>query len=400
MTAHLSRIPKLRRHSSGLAFVEFLGERHYSPFVHGTEEARQWYGAFLAQLTTGGPEAALQFLRQGRRASEPVAAEPLSLVELIAVYTENLEGPDGTRPVEHLARPVMKLMRLTWGRDPAASFGPAKLRQLQRFLLSKRWTRKSINRGCQIARNVFRFGVAEELIPPSVWHALQAVQWLRRGESKAPEAVPVAPVPLEHVEAALAHMPPQVAGIVRVTLLSAARTGEICRMRVQDLDMSGDVWEFRPADHKGAWRGRERIVYLGPKAQAVIRPFLVLDRDAPIFRLRDAMEALLAERHSRRATPLSCGNVPGSNRKASPKREPGEFFTTAVVRDTIHRACDAAGVPRWNPHQLRHAAATAIRREFGLDTARAVLGHTDATTATIYAERDATLTRAVALKQG
>ena len=35
-------------------------------------------------------------------------------------------------------------------------------------------------------------------------------------------------------------------------------------------------------------------------------------------------------------------------------------------------------IPHWHPNQLRHNAATRLRREFGLDMARAVLGHSSA----------------------
>ena len=44
---------------------------------------------------------------------------------------------------------------------------------------------------------------------------------------------------------------------------------------------------------------------------------------------------------------------------------------------------------RWHPHQLRHNAATEIRKAFGLDAAQLALGHASAQiTDAIYAERD------------
>ena len=44
---------------------------------------------------------------------------------------------------------------------------------------------------------------------------------------------------------------------------------------------------------------------------------------------------------------------------------------------------------RWFPHQLRHSAATLIRRKFGLEAARIALGHSSAlVTDAVYAERD------------
>jgi integrase len=47
-----------------------------------------------------------------------------------------------------------------------------------------------------------------------------------------------------------------------------------------------------------------------------------------------------------------------------------------------------AGVPQWHPHQLRHTAATDLRKQFDVETARIVLGHRTAFTTEIYAEAD------------
>ena len=52
-------------------------------------------------------------------------------------------------------------------------------------------------------------------------------------------------------------------------------------------------------------------------------------------------------------------------------------------------SANRAGVPRWRPHQLRHAVATRIRQEFGLEMAQLVLGHSSTeVTDAVYAERD------------
>jgi integrase len=54
----------------------------------------------------------------------------------------------------------------------------------------------------------------------------------------------------------------------------------------------------------------------------------------------------------------------------------------------IQRACRRAGIPVWSPHRLRHTRATLIRQQYGLEGAKAVLGHTDTKITEIYAERD------------
>jgi integrase len=55
---------------------------------------------------------------------------------------------------------------------------------------------------------------------------------------------------------------------------------------------------------------------------------------------------------------------------------------------------------RWHPHQLRHAAATAIRGQFGLEEAQAVLGHSELSSTQIYAEKNLETARAVMRQTG
>ena len=45
---------------------------------------------------------------------------------------------------------------------------------------------------------------------------------------------------------------------------------------------------------------------------------------------------------------------------------------------------------RRHPYQLRHAAATAIRKRFGREASRVILGHGDVGATQIYAEEDRT----------
>jgi len=68
------------------------------------------------------------------------------------------------------------------------------------------------------------------------------------------------------------------------------------------------------------------------------------------------------------------------------KRVIGEYYTSGSYRRAIQRACDLANVPRWHPHQLRHNAGTNIRKEFGLEAAQVMLGHSEIDTTQIYAE--------------
>ena len=94
---------------------------------------------------------------------------------------------------------------------------------------------------------------------------------------------------------------------------------------------------------------------------------------------------------------------PSAHQKANAlktTRKVGERYTTASYRRAIQRACKLAGVPLWGPHRLRHSSATDIRREYGLEAAQVMLGHSNADVTQIYAERDRDKAVGVALKFG
>jgi integrase len=71
-----------------------------------------------------------------------------------------------------------------------------------------------------------------------------------------------------------------------------------------------------------------------------------------------------------------------------PRKAPGVAFTTGTYARSIRSACLRAGVAPWAPNQLRHNAATTIRREFGLEAAQVILGHSELGVTQVYAERD------------
>lgn len=65
----------------------------------------------------------------------------------------------------------------------------------------------------------------------------------------------------------------------------------------------------------------------------------------------------------------------------------GTFYNTPSV--IIHNARIQINEKyHWHPHQLRHNAATFLRKEFGLETARIILGHRSAAITEVYAELD------------
>jgi site-specific recombinase XerC len=54
----------------------------------------------------------------------------------------------------------------------------------------------------------------------------------------------------------------------------------------------------------------------------------------------------------------------------------------------------------WHPHQLRHTAATDIRRQFGLEAVQHVLGRATLSVSELYAEKNAEVAMRVAASIG
>jgi integrase len=176
--------------------------------------------------------------------------------------------------------------------------------------------------------------------------------------------------------------------MVEIQELTGMRPGEIRNMRTADIDMGNDVWVYKPWTHKNEHHGQVRLIAIGPKAQAILKPFLKPnDPTAYVFSPKEAVAAIRARRardRKSRPTPSQLARKP----KSAPKRQPGNCYDHHVYDRAIYRACIAAKVPNWHPHQLRHNCATKVRRRYGLEGAWAVLGHKIGIVTEIYAERD------------
>jgi integrase len=254
-------------------------------------------------------------------------------------------------------------------------------------------------------KRLIKWAVENELVPADRYHALQAVTGLKAGRTTAREMPPVKPVPDMFVTAVLPHVSSQVAAMIKLQLLTGMRPGEVCIMRTCDIDRTGEVWLYTPSRHKTQHHAHVRQVFLGPQSQQVVAPFLKdQEPQAHLFSAAEAEQEFRRQKHATRKTPMNWGNVPGSNRRRRPKVKPGDRYRRDSYTRAISRACHAAFPPpfglsteqltqwhrdhHWHPHQLRHNAATRLRKEFGIDAAQTILGHKTLAVTEIYAEKD------------
>jgi len=401
-------VPKYRKHkASGQAFVELNGRRLYLG-PHGTKVSRLEYDRLVSEWLQNGRTTITAATESG----------DFLVVELIAAYLKFAQGyyRKGGRPTSEYAAilSAMRELRLLYGRKSVSEFGPIALQTIMSRMVAKGWARGTVNKQAGRIKRMFKWGVSQEIIPASVYHALSTVSGLRKGRSAARETDPILPVTNEMVESTLRHLPRVVADVVRFQRLTGCRPDEACAIRPCEVDRSQDIWQYRPQSHKTEHHSRERVVFIGPKAQTILLRYLDRDSQMYCFRPMDSEAKRRAEVHAARRTPLSCGNRPGTNCLSKPQRSAGERYGVAAYRRAIARACDVAfphpelcSIPkreltpeqltelkkwqtahRWSPNQLRHSAATEIRHRFGLEAAQILLGHSKADVTQVYAERD------------
>jgi integrase len=408
----VNRNPRYSKHkASGQAVVTVDGKDFYlGPWNSKTSKVE--YDRLIGQWLAGG------------RHLPTSDAQDISVAEVIERYMQFAKTyyrrSDGTTTGEvYLIKAALRPVNQLFGASPAVEFGPLALDCCRQAMIQKNWSRSTINNHVTRVKGVFKWATAQQLIPPSVHQALATVGGLRQGRSQAKERGPVRPVADEIIETTLPHLTSIVAAMVQLQRLTGARPGEICAMRVGEIDRSGDVWSYRPASHKTAFRGHHRLIPIGPKAQAILTPFpMKLDPQAYLFSPASAMAEVRRRRSENRTTPINQGNGPGSNVKRRPRCRPGDHYNVAAYRHAIARACDLAFPPpkdicsdpvkakawcsehRWNPHRLRHSAATEIRRRFGIEAAQQVLGHATLSATELYAEQNAEAAQRIAAAIG
>jgi len=404
----MPRVPKYRKHPRGYAFVECGGKRRRLPGDYNSPESLEAYTRFLDSLQ-----------RAAKHEMPPLMpGETITTKRLIAHYllwAADYYANDPTE-IQQLRYAAAKMLAVA-SRLPAARFGPLTLRAVRDTMIDAGWSRGYINHQIGRVRRIFRWGVEHELVPPSVLDGLRAVQPLRKGKTAAPDTEPRRPVEDAHVDAVLPELTPQVRAMVEIQRLTGMRPSNVLGMTGAQINTESQPWIYTPIDHKSEWRGRLLRVPLGPRAQAILAPFLA-DRPpaVPLFSPAEAAEWDRARRRRGRQTPMTPSHqrraAKAARRRKRWDRYPGDQYAEssycraiarAIVRVNGRRKAEAEKVGRdpvavalvkhWSPYQLRHAFATLIRQQYGLEAAQAALGHASADITEIYAQAD--LSRAI-----
>jgi integrase len=161
-----------------------------------------------------------------------------TIMELSAGYWQFAQGyyrknGQPTRTLERVRLALKPLKRL-YGPTRAADFGPLAQQALQQAFVREGKARPYVNYLVEEIKRIFKWGVSQELIPPSVFQALATVLGLRKGRTDVHEPQPVLPVDSAVVEATVPHLPAVVRDMVRFQSLTGCRPGEACILRPCD----------------------------------------------------------------------------------------------------------------------------------------------------------------------
>ena len=402
--------PRLLRTKGGYAYAKFNG-RKINFGRHDDPDARPRFDAFKARWLLNGRELTDDMLPDRAVRRDAITVDQLAVMFLAHLrerYDADWQRCNYGR-IEHSLKP----MRSLYGPDPAESFTPKRLQSVRRHMIDGgKLSRREINRRVLEIRRCFKWAVAEELVPGDRAHALAAIEGLRPGEYGARETEKVRPVDREVVDATMPYLTKPLAGLVELMWWCGARPSELFDLRPMDVDRSGDVWVVRLAKHKTARRGKRRELFFGPEAQRILKPFLCRAKDRPMFSPAESTADMALAKRAARKTPLYPSHVARYEREraARPDRTDGTVYTSRTFNRAITRAIRIGNraraeeglmpIPHWHPYQLRHAAATRIKRDHGLEAVRVLLGHTSATMSAHYAEDDLEKARAVMEKAG
>jgi integrase len=438
-TIRKPKIPSYRLHKqSGQAIVTLPDGNGGRDDVllgrHDTPESIAEYERVVLEWQIGGR----------RRVGTGTAANPSSqsVNEVALAYFRHVESyyrlADGSPTTEvNNIRLALRPLKALYGRTHATEFDALALEAIREQMIREGHCRNRVNKDVARIKRLFRWAGSKKLVPGSVYHDLDTLEGLKAGRSAARETAPVLPVARHIVESTQKAMRPTVASMVRLQLETGMRPGEVCAMRAIDIDMAGPVWFYRPSQHKTLHHGHGRAVPIGPRAQEIVRSRLKPTLDAYLFTPADTMAEYREERRSARKSKVQPSQI--SRAKKKPKRQPGKKYTKSSYANAVADACDRAFPPpdhlrpiiddkgkretrkafiarltiqekdelkawqlsnRWHPHQLRHTRAAELKREAGLDVARAVLGHRSPVMTEHYAGLDMAQAAAIMQKIG
>lgn len=409
------KIPPLRKHS-----LPGRPDRAYASF----NSRRIYFGEWGKPETVAAyNQYAGEWLARGC-APEPPPQTLCTVAELADAFMGAIERDYGRGSnVFEKADLSCKALVTMYGMLPCVEFTALSLKAVQESMINAGLCLSTINARIALLKRAFRHGVETGMIPGEVHYRVAALSSLRAGRTRATPPHKRHPVPVAHVEMTLPYLPSAVALCVRLMTLTGARCGELLGMRKADIDRTDPAcWVATISEHKTRHHNKERHLYFGPRAIAILRPVLLRKKDdehiiSPLDSIADHAER---RREETKARIIAAGKDPETvqigrreNQAPSPRqtdRRVGDLYNKADFARAIRRGIERLNadlvergeraIPFWSSHQIRHAFATQARSEFGLEAAKVLLGHSTLSATQIYAEADQSVAKQIISKIG
>ncbi len=335
--------PRVTRHASGQARCQWKGVDYYlGPF--GSEQAAKAYTDLLPQLLAG------------KEITRPVT-QFVSIASALMIWWKD-EGVkyDGTKEKDQYIKALAVLVKLH-AKTKTDRFGVRELEEVRDAMIKKDWCRNVINRQIGRIKTVWRWLERKGHASPGSWEHLRAMPGISMADRRVRNSAKRQSVSWCDFVAVCRVVRSTVRTMLLLQWFTGMRPGEICRLKPSEIDRTGEVWVYRPASHKCAWRGQSREIVLGPVSRKILAPLLA------------------------KAKPADYLFAPSDR---CPERRRGHYSMESYAQ-VVRRAAEKAGVTL-TAYQIRHSAKDRVTRELGLDAARAFLGQRSIGTTNGYGE--------------
>lgn len=379
---------------SNRAYSRINGKVVYWPGAYGSQESRAAHRMYCAQLLAHGQTAAMA-MRPEALAETNKNVIVASLVGQFLKYADRYyrdktgKKTSTDKRHKHAAKTLLDLFPTFL----VSQFGPKQMRLFVENMMSSGLARRTINYRLTATKQMWKWAAAEGVIPIDDYNRIRDFPSIPVGRFGLPEPKEVLAVPEKTFLATLPFIPAPFNVIAELNRLTGCRPAEILAIRPADLDTTITPWAWRIPQHKSSWRGKQKVLYLGPRCRELLTPLLEQTQPGELI---FSWEGVRKERaQSRQKKAKEAGRRASRNGKTK-----GDEIHVWNYGAAIGQAAKAAGVEHWTPNQLRHLKATELRREYGLEAAQIALGHTRADVTQIYAERDAARLRELAERTG
>ncbi len=241
---------------------------------------------------------------------------------------------------------ALKLLVELFGDRPADEFNVTQAERYRAELIARGYSREYGNRLLRIVKECCEWAMQRDYITTDQHVKIQTVKRLTSKE--APTKI-IEPADDADVDATMPLLSDDFQDMIRFLRATGCRPGEARLMKVGDIDR--ETWLLHRDQHKTSHKGKSRVIPIPSIVQPMLLKRLLRPDDAYVFGADD-------------------GDRPYE------KRSLGRAIDHAIKRLNVERQkADEPPMEHWHPYRLRHARATEVREQYGVEVAQVILGH-------------------------